>query len=175
MRAGYCFLIWKSLKTIEYGVISWHFSNQAAAVSKGVDLCRWCEVEEATRERQWSSLVITCKVQCRNSVCIPDGWYFYITSTTCDTVAEPRSAHWTISDPIHLEEACSPLPTFTAYLASLTNFLSISCAANEVNTARTVGIAFVVFRLVGILLSSVLVMLKDWSQVSMRWLCYIAL
>ena len=86
-------------------------------------------------------------------------WCLYITSATCDTVAEPTAVHWTISDAIfHLEEACSPLPTLTAYLASLTNFLSISWVGNEVNAARTVGIAFVVFRLV--VLSSALVILR---------------
>ena len=43
-----------------------------------------------------------------------------------------------VSDPIfRLEEACSPLPTFTASLASLTNFFSVSCTANEANAALT--------------------------------------
>ena len=52
-----------------------------------------------------------------------------------------------------MEEACSPLPTFTAYLASLSNFLLISCAANEVNAARTVdGIAFVVLVCIEVIL-----------------------
>ena len=92
-------------------------------------------------------------------VCIPafwfvDSWCFCITSATCNTVAEPTSAHWTVPDPIfHLKEACSPLPTFTAYLASLTNFLLISCTANKVNAAQTVdGIVFVMLVCIEVIL-----------------------
>ena len=43
-----------------------------------------------------------------------------------------------VFDPIFcLEEGCSPLPTFNASLASLTNIFSVSCTANEAYVALT--------------------------------------